>query len=63
MDRITQEIIGRVLYEATVDKTNSRIPEWDAVLNKDMWILKAEKVVEAFLLHVREEQGKGRMRK
>lgn len=48
MDSETRDVIGRALYEATADFTDSRTPAWDALLNKEMWILRAEKVVEAY---------------
>jgi len=45
MDAELREVIGKVLYEATVDLTSEYTPTWDWLLNKEEWRARAEKVV------------------
>lgn len=52
MDNATQQIIGRALYNASVDFTDSRTPEWEYISNKEEWIWRAEKVVLVFVRKV-----------
>ena len=48
MNDATRDAIGRALYEACADFYNSRTPEWKDILDKEKWILRASKVVEAY---------------
>jgi hypothetical protein len=47
MNEATRDAIGRALYEASMDWTE-RTPRWESILNKEIWIYKAEAVIQAY---------------
>lgn len=48
MDKETQNIIGRALYEISTDFTDSHTPHWEDLLVKTTWIMRAMAVIEAY---------------
>jgi len=59
LDKEARDAIGRALYEASydvVDFTDSRTPQWNALLVKEPWIRKAEAAVEAYEKQKQEKQ-------
>ncbi|OLD63777.1 MAG: hypothetical protein AUF65_01330 [Chloroflexi bacterium 13_1_20CM_50_12] len=58
MDAELREAIGRALYNASFDFDLGDMPTWDELLEKEEWMARAEKVVSAFLAHMRDNYGK-----
>jgi len=58
MDEKLREAIGRALYEASFDFDLGDMPTWDDLIEKEEWMLRAEKGVSAFLAHMRDNYGK-----
>jgi hypothetical protein len=59
MDEKLREAIGRVLYESSVPLMDDGEPTWDELSDeaKEEWMLRAEKVVEAYKKYIDDNIG------